>query len=62
MVGKVEGNEARRRLFIGKNRGGPRGDTIPLAFAGASYRFTESEEEEHFSDDMPDKPRRGKRR
>lgn len=59
MVAKVEGNEARRKLIVDKNRGGPRGEVIPLAFAGASYHFSEAgEDDDHFTEEMPDQPRR----
>jgi replicative DNA helicase len=58
-----EADESRRSLDIKKNRGGPRGKRIQLRFAGASFRFREviEDDEPHFAEEMPDKPRRKRR-
>jgi hypothetical protein len=41
-----EADESRRSLDIKKNRGGPRGKRIQLRFAGASFKFSEMNDDD----------------
>lgn len=52
---------SRRQLFMPKNRGGKPMERIPYRFAGASFRFTECDEElqeSHFTEQMSGRSKR----